>query len=360
VEDKPAVAEMLRALLESEGYAVEVASTGVAGLARVQTGELDLVLLDVMLPDLDGLELCRRVRTREQSVYLPIVMCTAYATEASRLEGFAAGADDFITKPFNPDELLARVRTWTHTRQRLKVLHARVQQQQAALAQQAALLELAPDGIYVRDLAGSILYWSAGAETLYGWSKAEVDGRNVHELLQTHSVRSLAEIEAEVLRTGAWVGDLVQARRHSVPVVVASRWALQSDEAGRPVAILELNTDITLREALREAERKHAQASLEGIRLVGREVAHRLNNALVPAVGLLDLLQVRSDTPLDLRSLAEQAAAGLAEAVDDIVKLQHVVRVATWDTPTGPALDLDRAVQAEPRFESTREFPSAI
>jgi two-component system sensor histidine kinase KdpD len=84
---------------------------------------VDLVLLDVMLPDLDGLALCRQVRAREPEIYLPIIMLTALAGEKERQAGFAADADDYVTKPVDFNELRARVAVWLRTRQRLRAAH---------------------------------------------------------------------------------------------------------------------------------------------------------------------------------------------------------------------------------------------
>ena len=110
VEDEAAIREMLQALLEQEGYTVETAADGASGLARIEAGGLDLVILDLMLPELDGLELCRRVRARAGKSYLPILMLTALDTEPQLITGFDAGADDYVGKPFPAEVLLARVR----------------------------------------------------------------------------------------------------------------------------------------------------------------------------------------------------------------------------------------------------------
>src|SRR5205814_32813 len=100
---------------------------------------VDLVLLDLMLPEIDGLELCRQVRARPaDAVYLPIVILTALAGEAERRTGFAAGADDYVTKPFDAADLLDRVAVWVRTRTRLQAAHARAQAEQAANARLAA------------------------------------------------------------------------------------------------------------------------------------------------------------------------------------------------------------------------------
>ena len=100
VDDDPVIRDYLCELLAHEGYAVESAADGPAGLARVAAGGVGLALLDMVLPAVDGLALCRQVRAREGDVYLPIIMLTALDDEANRQAGFAAGADDYVTKPF--------------------------------------------------------------------------------------------------------------------------------------------------------------------------------------------------------------------------------------------------------------------
>jgi DNA-binding response OmpR family regulator len=130
VEDDVGVRDIVRRILEGAGYRVEVAADAAAGLARIEQGAIDLVLLDRMLPDLDGLRVCRIVRERTDDVYLPIVMLTGLAAESDRHTGFVAGADDYITKPFQRDDLLDRVQVWLRARGYLKNIHARQQNQE--------------------------------------------------------------------------------------------------------------------------------------------------------------------------------------------------------------------------------------
>jgi DNA-binding response OmpR family regulator len=120
IEDDKAVAQLLYQLLRREDYAVETAPTGAAGLDRVRREGVDLVLLDLMLPDMDGLAVCQQMRAIQNDVYLPIIMLTALASDDARHAGFAAGADDYVTKPFKTADLLDRVRVWIRTRQYLK------------------------------------------------------------------------------------------------------------------------------------------------------------------------------------------------------------------------------------------------
>jgi DNA-binding response OmpR family regulator len=108
VEDEPNIAFALEADLETEGYQTVVASTGPDGLATARATRFDLILLDVMLPGKDGFDVCRELR--RSGVTTPVILLTAKAHDAEKIMGLDLGADDYVTKPFNPHELRARVR----------------------------------------------------------------------------------------------------------------------------------------------------------------------------------------------------------------------------------------------------------
>jgi len=110
VEDEPDIRELVVHHLKREGYQVSAASSGEEGLRQVQAAPPDLVILDLMMPAMDGLEVCRRLRQDPATASLPIVMLTAKGDEVDRVLGLEIGADDYIVKPFSPKELLARVR----------------------------------------------------------------------------------------------------------------------------------------------------------------------------------------------------------------------------------------------------------
>lgn len=126
-----------------------------------------------------------------------------------------------------------------------------------AQREQARLLDLAHDTVFVRDLSDVITYWNRGAEELYGWKKREALGKTSHDLLQTRFPTPLDEINETLLRTGSWEGELVHTKRNGVNVIVASRWSLQQSESGRPLAILETNNDMTERKRAEDALRRN-------------------------------------------------------------------------------------------------------
>src|SRR4051794_34298761 len=108
VDDEPIVREVVVRYLQREGHTTLEADDGTTARAMLEEETVDLVVLDVMLPGIDGLELCRWIRARSP---LPVILLTARGEEADRIVGLDLGADDYVTKPFSPRELAARVRT---------------------------------------------------------------------------------------------------------------------------------------------------------------------------------------------------------------------------------------------------------
>lgn len=109
VEDEPDLAELVALNLRSAGHEVTVSHDGGTALAEIQRSQPDLLVLDVMLPDISGIEVCRRLRRSPQTVRLPVIMLTARSDEVDRVVGFEVGADDYVPKPFSPRELILRV-----------------------------------------------------------------------------------------------------------------------------------------------------------------------------------------------------------------------------------------------------------
>ena len=136
------------------------------------------------------------------------------------------------------------------------------------LREQANLLNLTHDAIFVRDINGVITYWNRGAKELYGWSAEQAEGKIARELLKTVFPIPRERIMAELLSSGRWEGELVRTKKDGTHLVVASRWSLQRDARGTPVAALETDNDIT--------ERKRAEEERERLRQLEADLA-RIN-----------------------------------------------------------------------------------
>jgi PAS domain S-box-containing protein len=131
---------------------------------------------------------------------------------------------------------------------------------QAAVLEQAAMLDAAHDAIMTLDPEGRITYWNRGAERLYGWAKQEAEGQNANALLRTRFPESREELWPKLMESGRWEGELIHVTRDGVPVTVASSWTMINDERGNATAILEISSDVTERKkaelALAESEAK--------------------------------------------------------------------------------------------------------
>ena len=110
IEDEKNIAALVRYNLRKEGFRVSIAGDGEEGLQVIERERPDVVLLDLLLPRVDGLEVCRRLKQREQTRSIPVIMLTAKAGESDKVTGLELGADDYVTKPFSPRELVARIR----------------------------------------------------------------------------------------------------------------------------------------------------------------------------------------------------------------------------------------------------------
>ena len=160
-----------------------------------------------------------------------------------------------------------------------------VKSDEQRLKDQAALIEMSPDAVIVLDMNQNIVFWNAGAENLYGWTREEVMGKNAHKEISPQPL----EVRRIVIEEGEWSGELPQVTKDGRAIVVESRWALVRDCDGKPKSMLIINTDITDRKKL-ESQFLRAQR-LESIGNLASGIAHDLNNVLQPMMLSLHLLR---------------------------------------------------------------------
>jgi formate hydrogenlyase transcriptional activator len=158
------------------------------------------------------------------------------------------------------DELALLGRTFNQAARQLRELYEE-------LREQASLLTLTHDSVYVLDMNGVIRYWNRGAEALYRWPADHAVGEIAHDLLKTVFPAPIEQIKADLIRAGRWEGELVHTKQDGTQLVVASRWALQRNEQGTPIAILETNNDITERKQVEENLRRSETYLAEAQRL---------------------------------------------------------------------------------------------
>jgi DNA-binding response OmpR family regulator len=126
VEDDPDIGQLLTHYLQKAGFESALLTSGREVVARVRAGKVDVILLDLMLPGMDGLQVCRALRADPGTAAVPIIMLTARSEESDRIVGLELGADDYITKPFSPNEVIARVRALLRRAQRPATPESRI------------------------------------------------------------------------------------------------------------------------------------------------------------------------------------------------------------------------------------------
>jgi PAS domain S-box-containing protein len=284
VDDERTNRDLLEVMLTQEGYQLLTATSGEEALAMVAQQPPDVILLDIMMPGMDGYRVVEKLKANLATKNIPVIMVTALNDRNARLLGLRAGAEDFLTKPVDRAELRVRVRNLSRLKTSSDDKYSRMlegevgsrtadlvtrtqtlEEQAVVLTEQAALLDLAQDAIVVRDMRNRILFWSRGAEFMYGWSRKEALGRNTYQLLESEFSEPTEQIEGMLLRHGQWEGEVIHHKRDGTRVIVASRWALQRDAEGEPVKILTINSDITDRREA-DSKRKMAEEALEQIR----------------------------------------------------------------------------------------------
>jgi PAS domain S-box-containing protein len=226
----------------------------------------------------------------------------------------------------------------------------------AERTQQASLLNLTHDTIFVRNMSDVITYWNRGAEELYGWTAGEAIGKHAHQLMQTVFPKPLDEIRAELTRSGRWDGELEKTRADGTSVVVASRWSLRRDERQRPGAILETNNDITERRrreqeigALNEELGKRTaelEASNKELEAFAYSISHDLRAPLRHMTGFAELLQKNAVSVLSEKSrryltMILESATRMGNLIDDLLAFSRIGRAEAHKT----VVSLDQLLQ---------------
>ncbi|MBD2496616.1 response regulator [Nostoc sp. FACHB-280] len=302
VDDTPINLEMLFDFLGTTGFTVLIAEDGESAIAIAEYGKPDLILLDILMPGIDGFETCRRLKAQESTQDIPVIFMTALSETVDKVTGFELGAVDYLTKPLQHQEVLARIqlhlklRALTKTLQeqnlRLEAEITERLQVEEKIREQAALLDVTSDAIVVKDFNNQICFWNQGAENLYGWQATEVIGQNVNQILYSpETLGQVQNIYASIAESGFWQGELNQVNKQGQTVIVASRWTLMCDRHNQPKSILTVNTDITEKKHL-ENQILRAQR-LESIGTLASGIAHDLNNILTPILTAAQLLQLK-------------------------------------------------------------------
>ncbi len=299
VDDNPIDLSILTNILD-ENYTVRMAINGQMALATIQKAPPDLILLDILLPDLDGYEVCCQLKANEQTRDIPVIFLSSLSELLDKVKAFNIGGVDYITKPFQTEEVLARVKTHVQLytqNQRLQQEIAERKQAEVALRENEekfkAMSTSAQDAMVMMDEHGRISFWNEAAERIFGYSAQEALGQNLHRLLAPPSYlpAHLQAIE-QFWKSGQGnaIGKTVELealRKNGTSFAVElSLSALNLKGKWHAIGILR---DITAREQAEKALRKYERmvsATIDHMSLVDRHYTYRvINQAYLLASG---------------------------------------------------------------------------
>lgn len=364
VDDVPANLGTLRELLEADGYRLIEAADGPNALRLARETTPDLVLLDVMMPGMDGYEVCRRLRADSHLAEVPVIMLTALDDKESRIAGIKAGADDFLTKPFDRVELRARTRTIMRLNRYRRLLEAQAASHSSE-ERFRALFELGPVAIYSCDASGLLMEYNRRAVDLWGREPkpGDTNERYSGPFKLYRSDGTLVPRDqcrmANVLRgkVPAVVDDevLVERPDGSRITVLVNIVPLKNNQ-GEITGAINSFYDITEKKQLQE-QALRAQR-VENLGTLAAGIAHDFNNALAPIImaGPLLRTQVKDPASLHLLEIIEKSAARGATLVrqmlsfargsiggKNLVQVSHLLRevleIATSSFPKSIGID---------------------
>ncbi len=328
VDDQPAKLLSYEVILAELGENLIRATSANEALQILLKTDVAVVLMDVSMPDVDGFVLADFIRQHPRFQKIAIIFISGvHIADADKIQGYRSGAVDYILVPVVPEVLRAKVGVFVELHRKTRLLEAlnsnleklveertgKLRQSEAQYRTKAALLDLASEAIIVRDLPGAIRFWNTGAEKLYGWSREEAQGKDLHELLGTIFPSSRREVEETLKEFGEWQGNLLQTTRDGRQITISCHKTLNREEN----AILEVNRDITIQlqteEALRNAERLAAMGRVAGI------IAHEINNPLTSIMNIFYLLKSHPSLDNHARCYADMAE-------QELRRLSHITR----------------------------------
>ncbi len=328
VDDQPAKLLSYEVILGDLGENLIKANSAKQALNVLLRNDVAVVLMDVSMPELDGFELADMIRDHPRFGKTAIIFISGvHLTDTDKINGYRRGAVDYISVPVIPEVLRAKISVFVELHRKTRELERlnsdlerRVAERTEELRlseahhrERAELLELATEAIIVRDLHGAIRFWNSGAESLYGWKREEVLGRNLHQTLRTVFPVSKEDAENSLQTKRSWQGNLVQRDKDGREIVVSTRKVVNREGD----AILEIQRDITAQmqaeEALRQAEKLAAMGRVAGI------IAHEINNPLEAITNAFYLLRNHP-------SLDEEARYYASLAEQELQRASHITR----------------------------------
>ncbi|MDM8530463.1 PAS domain S-box protein [Anaerolineales bacterium HSG25] len=256
VDDTRANLRFLVKILTQQGYRVRPASNGRMALIAAQTELPDLILLDILMPGMDGYQVCEALKADERTSDIPIIFISALHATLDKVKAFSVGGVDYITKPFHIEEVIARVETHLSLQdmQKKTLAHNKKLQQEVtdrkivekSLYYHKYLLDNVSDAVISSDMNFVIKSWNNAATDMYGWQSEEVIGKLVSEIVRpTYQTVSRQKIVEAFFTNGYWKGEVIHHHQDGRAIDILASVKMLNDNAGNPIGVVSVNRDIT-------------------------------------------------------------------------------------------------------------------
>jgi len=341
VDDNPINLQILYKTLQGSGYKLLIAKNGETALEIASRVKPSLVLLDVMMPDMDGFEVCQHLKAAPETANVAVIFLSALGDSQAKVRGFAVGGVDYIAKPFQADEVLARVRTHIKIH-RLETELARRNSELEAENQQ--ILNAIDEGIIGLDIEGRITYINPAATKISGWAAADAIGESLHGLSMLEGERGVTDGEEQTLpyrayRLGETVhSDMELIRRRDGHLVPVALICSARPEGGAVLVLRDISAWLEHEEDLRHTReqmesQRQSMAHMERLSTSGEMaagIAHEVNQPLTAVVNyarvgkrLIERGDIDRDKLMDILSKVDTQAV---RASDVIQRLRSYVK----------------------------------
>jgi PAS domain S-box-containing protein len=332
VDDNLEILRLFSEMLRVHGYEVWEASTGRRGLQMTCQMHPDLLLLDVVMPDLNGIEVCRQVKADPLLADVFVVLVSGQATSpAEMVRGLEAGADDYIAKPVDPAEFLARIRTIVRLRDTTAELRASERHYRS-------LVDILPEGVGMIDLEGRFAAVNPQAVAMLGFAHGEkLLMKSVVDLIQPKDQERFKVNMASALKTGIMRNaEYTMIRKAGQPIAVELSAAVSTDAKGRPLGLVMVARDVTkhkrAEEDLRNVSRRIIEAQEAERQRVARELHDGVNQVLASAkMRLCKVEEIVSALNPAAREILARCHRMVVEALEENRRIAHNLRPSDLD-----------------------------